>query len=130
MVNIGILRCGMVAPNDNILDFSNRPIGFDRNLGESSILIESRERSKVLLWNRRRSIRKNQAIRVRGIRNNERLAGLLRNSIQRSALFFENHAINLQQVLSLHARLSREPANEHNDVRILEHFLRLIPISH
>jgi hypothetical protein len=120
VVDIGVLGGAVVAPDDNVLNLRGNFAGLGSDLVNRPVLVKTGHSRKVLARNVGCILRKDQAVCVGWVRNNQNLGGRLANFIEHGALFSEDVPVPLKELSSLHSLLTWEPTDEDNDVCVSE----------
>lgn len=117
---VRVLRCGVVSPNDDVLNLLYRSSSLGGKLALSSALVESGEGSEVRLGDRRGEVGSNQSVGVGGVAHDTHLHGLLGDSVDGGSLSLENLGVSLQKIRSLHSGASRSCTDKHCHIAVLE----------
>ena len=123
VVEIRVLRRGMVAPDADIGDGRHIQAGLLGELRLGAVLVQARHGVEAVARDLRRVVHGDEAIRVAGVAHHQDAhvgRGVL---LQRPALLDEDLAVDAQQILALHAGLARHAADEQRPVHAAEAFL-------
>ena len=106
MVSVRVLSGGVIAPYYQVADVFDFCTRLLCNLTYSSTLIKSRHRTEVIDGDRSCIVWAYQSVRIRRISNYYNLHRLLGDSVECSALSFENFSVGLKEIRTFHSRAS------------------------
>ena len=125
VVEIGILRGGMIAPDGDIGDGGDVHAGFFRELRFGAVFVEARHGEETVARNSRRVVHGDEAIGVARIADDENAdvaGGIFLNGL---ALADEDFAVDAEEIFALHAGFARDAADEQRPVHAAKAFVEI-----
>ena len=121
VVQVRVLRGGVVAPHGQVLDVVHRSPGLRREHGHGPVVVQPGERAEPGRGNVRGVALGDQRVGVGGVAGDHHAHVVVRHVVQGPALLGEDRAVGLQEVTPLHAFRTRAGADEQGQLGAVEH---------
>jgi hypothetical protein len=125
VVEVGILGRGMVAPDGDVGDGGDVDAGFFRELRFGAVFVEASHGVETVARNLGRVVHRNEAVGVAGIADDKDADVRRGIFLDGLALAGEDFAVDAEQVLTLHALLARNAADEQSPVHAAKAFIEI-----
>lgn len=118
----------MISENHHTLDVFRSGFGFEHDLRDGSVMVESCEAGDVLFGDVGVELTQNVSIGVGRVCDNDAPDGFF-GSRECFGLFDEDFFVHIEKIFSLHTFLSGKSSNEDNDISVFEHFAGIGPTN-
>mmetsp|Transcript_2223 Transcript_2223/g.5241 ORF Transcript_2223/g.5241 Transcript_2223/m.5241 type:complete len:402 (+) Transcript_2223:238-1443(+) len=116
VVDVWVLRRGVVAPDYAVLDVAHRHPRLLRHLPQRAIVVQTREAGDVLSGNLGRVVAEDERVGVGGVGHHHHLAPWGGMLLQGAGLAFVDGHVLTHHLLALHPGASRKPAHHYGHV--------------
>ena len=126
VVQVGVLRGRVVAPDDDLLQVGHVRAGLLGQLRQRAVVIEAHHRGEALRIEARCVLHRDQRVGVGRVADDQHAHVAVGHGVERLALRREDLRVGEQQVLALHARTARPRADQQRGMAVLERDLRVV----
>ena len=128
--DVGVLICGVVAPDDQVLHVSNSCTGLVCQLRDCTVVIQAHHCGEARCGNVTGCVSCDGCVGVCGVANNQNAHVFSSAVVDGLALRTKNTCVGLEEVSALHTRTARHCADQEGGVGALECSLGIIVDIH